>query len=224
METQIPSPVPPAHSGKKRILTVIFFLLNTIIFIGLWILFKIVSPLKGYGQTTVDLSNLVITLFILFLLSVFLSAHLTYAVRQGLIVALPGSPLDRLVKFWNKLAPPYDVKPILEETAEPGTEAEMQEGWLKEFTPTDVDEMLEFIVNQKGRGRKSYTPDDRRFHAVHDWILMQMKGTSVRLQDFLDERFDFHPDGSPKVPRDTFYGWYRKFKKMLKEYKAIKQA
>jgi hypothetical protein len=224
METHNSPPAPHSCPNKKRTLTVIFFFLKAVVIIGLWILLEITSPIKGYGQTTVELSNFVITLFILFLLSIFLSAHLTYAVRRGLIAAQPGSLLDRLVKFWNNLVPPYDVRPILEEPAESTSETEMQENWLKEFTPADVDEMLEFIVNQKGRGRKSYTPDDYRFHTVHDWILMQMKGTSVRLQDFLDERFGYHHDGSPKVPKDTFYGWYKKFKKMLKEYKTIKHA
>jgi len=224
MEMQTSSPDPSDYENKKRILTAVFFLLQIVILVGLWVLFQITSPLISHGQATVTLSILVVALLILFLLSVFLSAHLTYAVRRGLLAPQPGSPLDRLVRFWNALVPPYDVRPILEEPTEVTTDAEAQDTWLKEFTAADVDEMLEFIVNQKGRGRKSYTSDDYRFRTVRDWILMQMKGTSVRLQDFLDERFDFHPDGSPKVPKDTFYGWYRKFKKMLKEYKAIKQA
>lgn len=217
MDTLPPWPPRFGRLNKKQILTTAFLVLTVALFMGLLILFELAARQLGHGPAAVFLTLLIVVLFILFLLSAFLTAYLTYAVRRSLIAPRPGSPLEKLVKFWNKLVPPYDVRPVLEEPNEPATEADAQGNWLKEFTPADVDEMLEFIVNQKGRGRKSYTPDDYRFHTVRDWIMLQMKGTSTRLQDFLDERFGYHHDGSPKVPKDTFYGWYKKFKKMIKE-------
>jgi hypothetical protein len=223
METRTQQPNTSGHPNIKPALTLVFFLLSMGIIWGIGVLAEIALLSGGYGQAVTSLGSLIIGLFVLFLISFLLFALLTYAVRRGLIIPRSGSPLDRVIRFWKKLIPPYDVRPILDAPTEPITDADLQENWLRDFTPADVDEMMEFIANQKGRGRKSIIPDDQRFRAVRDWTVMQMKGTSVRLQDFLDERFGYQHDGSPNVPRDTFYGWYKKFKKMLLEYKAIKK-
>lgn len=211
-------PAPPGRSNLKPVLAVLLFFLKLGIVVGIAILAETAAIRNDHSF----IGMFVITLFILFLLSAFVSAHLTYAVRRGLLAAPPGSLLERIVKFWERLIPPYDVCPILDAPSDTITEADLQVNWVQEFTPADVDEMLTFIVNKKGGGRKSDVPDETRFRAVRDWILMQMKGTSVRLQDFLDERFGYHANGEPMVPRDTFYGWYKKFKKMLIEYKSVK--
>ena len=213
-------PAPPGRSNLKPVLAVLLFFLKLGIVVGIAIL----AETAAIRNDHTFIGIFVITLFILFMLSAFVSAHLTYAVRRGLIAPRPGSLLEKIVKFWERLVPPYDVRPILDSPTETVTEADMQANWVQEFTPADVDEMLTFILNKKGGGRKSDVPDEKRFRAVRDWILMQMKGTSVRLQDFLDERFGYHSNGEPMVPRDTFYGWYKKFKKMLTEYKSVKQA
>lgn len=211
-------PAPPGRSNLKPVLAVLLFFLKLGIVVGIAILAETAAIRNDHSFVGI----FVVTLFILFMLSAFVSAHLTYAVRRGLIAPRPGSLLEKIVKFWERLVPPYDVRPILNAPSDAITEADLQANWVQEFTPDDVDEMLSFILNKKGGGRKSDVPDETRFRAVRDWILMQMKGTSVRLQDFLDERFGYHANGEPMVPRDTFYGWYKKFKKMLIEYKSVK--
>lgn len=216
METQLPSSGQPEPPGNQRKLTAFFLLLILAIGAGVWELTKVTTQLHGRGVAIILIGNLIVGLFVIFLLSILISAILTYAVRRGLLAPRPGSLLDRLVSFWSGLIPPLDI--AVEDADKIGDVA--QEMWSKEFTVVDVDAMLAFMTTQKGRGRKSYTRDDYRFHAVRDWISMQMKGTSVRLQDFLDERFGYQQDGSPQVPKDTFYGWYKKFKKMLTDYKS----
>lgn len=221
MEPNTSLPAPPGNPNVKPALTITLLFIKAGIVVGIIVLAKTAKPLGGSDYT---IGALIVTLFILFLLSFVASAILTYTVRRKLLSPPPGSLLETLVRFWEKLVPPYDVTPILDEPVEPITDADIQdENWVKEFTPADVDEMLTFILNRKGGGRKSDVPDEIRYRVVRDWILMQMRGTSVRLQDFLDERFGYHADGSPKVPRDTFYGWHKRFKKMLIEYKSIKR-
>jgi hypothetical protein len=223
MKIQTQQPNTSNYKNIKPVMTLAFILLKVGVAFGIWLLAEVAFFTSEYAKNITQLGSIIIGLFILFLLSVFLAAQLTYAVQRGLIIASPHSPLDRLVRFWKTLVPADDVRPILDEPLEQITEADFQDDWLQDFTPAEVDEMLEFIVKHKGRGRKSNIPDEQRFRVVRDWTMMQMRGTSVRLQDFLDERFGYQHDGSPHVPRDTYYGWHRKFKSMLQEYKAMKK-
>ena len=87
----------------------------------------------------------------------------------------------------------------------------------------DVEEMLVIVGTRKRRGKKSQYPDDVRFRAVRDWIVLQANGTSLTLQQFLEERFGVaNETGMPLVPNQTFYGWRRHFIKELEERKNAK--
>jgi hypothetical protein len=131
------------------------------------------------------------------------------------------------------MVPPFDAESVSEEIVGPVSSEEIVEPVSKEgaaetlpgnLSLSDLDEILEFMRSNKGRGRKSFTPDDFRFHTVRDWMMMQKRGTSVRLQDFLDERFGTYDNGMPKVPRNTFNGWQRQFKEMVREYIKEKES
>jgi len=209
--------------SKKNVLWAFLVFLIMVIALVLARLFDMASPIVGNGTATIGVSVLIVVLFILFLGSMGFTSLLVLATRKGLIVHRPGSLLEKIVRLGNSLHPNYPLENVEAESDEPVTEEEMQEPWPDEFALADIDELLEFIASGKGRGRKSYTSDELRFRAVRDWFIMQMRGTSTKLQDFLDERFDYHPDGSPKVPVATFYGWRKKFITELKEYKDAKK-
>jgi hypothetical protein len=217
---------PPDYTRKKKIFKIIFLSLDIIIFGGIWTLYDLTSQHSENEQATVTFGILLIVLFILFLVSFFMSANLTYYVRRRLISCDPGSPLDRLVCFWLHMVPPFTVECASKEIVEPEMEEETEEDSLSGLSLSDseLDEMLEFMLKHKGRGKKSDIPDEIRFHTVRDWVSMQMKGTSVKLQDFLDERFDTSENGMPNVPRNTYYGWQRQFKKIAVEYLEAKKT
>jgi hypothetical protein len=69
-------------------------------------------------------------------------------------------------------------------------------------------------------GKKSLHSDEVQFRAVRDWMTMQSHGTSVTLQQFLEERFGVAPEtGMALVPNQTFYGWRKKFLEELEKHK-----
>jgi hypothetical protein len=124
------------------------------------------------------------------------------------------------------MVPPYATECASKEIIEPEQEEENEENSLGDLSLSDseLDEMLEFMLKHKGRGKKSDIPDEIRFHTVRDWVSMQMKGTSVKVQDFLDGRFGIYDNGMPKVPKYTYYGWQRQFKKIALEYLEAKKT
>ena len=209
--------------SKKTVLWLFFFSLIVAIAIALVYLFKITASIAGDGPATIGISILVVGLFTLFLVSAGFTIILLFTRQRGLIQYRPIGLLDRLLRLWDRLpSNHHPVQTVIAGEKLTSTE-ENQEPWPDEFTLTDIEELLEAIASGKGRGRKSYTADESRFRAVRDWSILQMRGTSTTLQDFLNERFGYHPDGSPMVPTSTFYGWRRKFIEELQEYKDTKK-
>jgi hypothetical protein len=209
--------------SKKVVLW--FFLIFLIVAIALVLvrLFDATSSIAGYGLATIGISILIAVLFTLFLISVAFTSMLLLAGQKRWIDYRPGSLLDKFVRLWDDFPSNRSPTETVTVDEEPATAEEIREPWLDEFALADLDELLGFIANGKGRGRKSDTSDELRFRVVRDWSIMQMRGTSTKLQDFLDERFGNHVDGSPKVPVPTFYGWRKKFIKELKKYKDAKK-
>ena len=90
---------------------------------------------------------------------------------------------------------------------------------------TDVEELLAIVKTRKRRGKKSQYPDEVRFRAVRDWMILQANGTSLTLQQFLEERFGVAAEtGMPLVPNPTFYGWRTQFIKELETYRDKKSG
>jgi len=160
---------------------------------------------------------------ILFLISILIMGLLTFGVRHKLLTPRKGSLLDRFLTFWCRLIPSCDVLPAVDKQPDMTTEEEMMGTWLKDYTETDIDEIMQFLITKKGRGRKSNYSAETRYRAVRDWILMQMRGTSTTCPAYLLERFGPQSNGDSHVPRDTFYGWYRVFKKEVIENRPPKK-
>jgi hypothetical protein len=69
----------------------------------------------------------------------------------------------------------------------------------------DVEALLVLIEEKKRRGKKSKHAPEVRFRAVRDWMLLQARGGSMTLQEFLEERFGVAPEsGMPLVHNQTF--------------------
>ena len=77
METQLPSSGQPERPGNKRKLTVFFLLLLLAIGAAVWELTKVTTQLHGRGVAIILIGNLIVGLFVLFLLSILISAILT---------------------------------------------------------------------------------------------------------------------------------------------------
>ena len=211
--------------NRRYALWVFLAFLVVVIFITLERLYLIASGSMNPGLATIGVSIVIIGLFTLCLASMAITGLIVAAVRRGWISPRPDSLLEKIVILWRQIAPTYYSSASFAEPAElvePVTEEDLKDTWLKEFTLADVDDLLSYISLRKGRGRKSEKSDETRFRAVRDWFIMQRNGTSIKLQDFLDNRFGYHVDGSPMVPSATFYGWRRKFIKDLRTYKESK--
>ena len=121
-----------------------------------------------------------------------------------------GSMLTRLLQFFG-----YGTET---ETVE---EADLALFQSDETLFDDVEALLVMIEEKKHRGKKSNYAPEVRFRAVRDWMLLQAKGSPMKLQDFLEERFGIAPEsGMPLVPNQTFYGWRTKYIKGLKKLQA----
>lgn len=59
-------------------------------------------------------------------------------------------------------------------------------------------------------GRKSFYDDATVRAVVQKWEQIYSSTPDQRLADFLEQEFGTNEDGSPKITRDTFYGWRRR--------------
>lgn len=125
----------------------------------------------------------------------------------------PGSSLDLFLKLWGHKIETKDKHP-----------ADSKDNDLPlGVTMTDVEELLAIVGTRQRRGKKSQYPDEIRFRAVRDWMILQANGTSLTLQQFLEERFGVASEtGMPLVPNQTFYGWRTQFIKELETYRDKK--
>jgi hypothetical protein len=124
-----------------------------------------------------------------------------------------GSFFARIMRIW-------DYKSEAQIVEEPALDHEPSEEDLFD----DVEALLVFIEKKRYRGKKSSRPPDVRFRAVRDWMMLQAKGSSYTLQEFLEERFGVAPEtGMPLVHNQTFYSWRRKFIRELKKLQEKKK-
>jgi hypothetical protein len=150
----------------------------------------------------------------IFLIGVGLSGLFELFVRKQILVfkkpLRAGSLPDLLLKLWG-----HKIE-ISEEQSAESKENKLPQG----VTMKDINELLVIVGTRKRRGKKSLYPDEVRFRAVRDWMILQANGTSLTLQQFLEERFGAaNETGVPLVPNQTFYGWRTQFIKELKTYK-----
>jgi hypothetical protein len=76
--------------------------------------------------------------------------------------------------------------------------------------PTNNDqapETMKFPVS----GRKSTFDEQTKRELVMAWE-QRDKTQIITLADFLVKKLGVHPDGSPVISMDTFFGWRKKFK------------
>lgn len=124
-----------------------------------------------------------------------------------------GSFFARIMRIWG-------YKPEAQIVEEPALDHEPSEEGLFD----DVEALLVLIEEKRHRGKKSSRPHDVRFRAVRDWMMLQAKGSSYTLQEFLEERFGVAPEtGMPLVHNQTFYSWRRKFIRELKKLQEKKK-
>jgi hypothetical protein len=213
-------------SKKRYVLWAFLAFLIVVIFATLERLYAIASGSMNPGLATIGVSIIIISLFSLCLASMGITGLVVAAVRRGWISPRPGSLLEKVVRLWRQIAPTYYYSPVLdvepEELVGPVTDEDVKESVMDEFSVAELDDLLSYISSGKGRGRKSQKSDEDRFRAVRDWTIMQRKGTSEKLQDFLDNRFGCYDSGFPRVPAATFYGWRRKIRQDLRTYKESK--
>ena len=156
-------------------------------------------------------------MFFMFLIGVGLSGLYELFVRIQILVfkepPRPGSLPDLLLKLRGSKIE------ISEEQPEESKKTTLPPG----VTMKDVEELLVIVGTRKRRGKKSQYSDEVRFRAVRDWMILQANGTSLTLQQFLEERFGAAKEtGMPLVPNQTFYGWRTQFIKELNTYKSTR--
>jgi hypothetical protein len=213
-------------NNKRYALWAFLIFLILVIFVTLERLYVITSNSINPGLATIGVSIVIISLFTLCLASMAITGLVVAAVRRGWISPRPGSLLEKIVILWRQFAPTYYHSVLVHKPdgpAEPAMDEDAKDSLMGELSAAELENLLSFISSGKGRGRKSQEPEEDRFFAVRDWTIMQMNGTSVKLQDFLDARFGTYDSGHPRVPTATFYGWRNKIKKEMKKYNKSKR-
>ncbi len=215
-------PMAQEHPGRgssgfpKRILFLVIMLigLSAIIYLALDRLYKIAASAFGHDMAIVIVAAGTVGILFLILLGMGFGGGLEWAVSRRILIfkrkPAPGSGLDRFLKLWG-----YRLEDPLQQTNEP-----LSNDIPSGVTMTDIEELLVIIGQRKRGGKKSLHSDEVQFRAVRDWMIMQSHGTSVTLQQFLEERFGVAPEtGMALVPNQTFYGWRKKFLEELEKHK-----
>lgn len=179
-------------------------------------LYGLIASSLGSKLAVVIISGATIGIMLLIMVGMGVGGMLEWGLWRHHIASkkIPPAPCsdgELFLKTWGDKLTPLIPKPndeISSNEIPPGVTAE------------DIDELLLITEQSKRGGKKSAYTDDIQFRAVRDWMTMQAHGTSVTLQQFLEERFGTAPEtGMPLVPNQTFYSWRKKFLKELKKYK-----
>jgi hypothetical protein len=209
----------PGRGGSgfpKRILVLVALLIGSgvIIYLALDRLYIIAAYAFGREMAVVMVAAGTIVILFLTLLGMGFGGGLEWAVSRRILIfkrkPVPGSGLDLFLKLMG-----YRFKDPVSQSSETVSDA-MPPG----VTMTDIEELLVIIGQRRRGGKKSLHSDEVQFRAVRDWMTMQSHGTSVTLQQFLEERFGVASEtGMALVPNQTFYGWRKKFLEELEKHK-----
>ncbi len=215
MSQELPIRGGSSFPKRKLLLVILIICLGVIIYSVLDRLHHIVKSSFGNELAVVIVAGVTIGILFLILVGMGLGGVLEWAVCRRFLIfkrkPLPGGKLEFFLKLWG-----HKFEEIPVSQPDEGSSDNMPPG----VTTTDLEELLIIIGERKRGGKKSQHPDDTQFRAVRDWMIMQSHGTSVTLQQFLEERFGTAPEtGMPLVPNQTFYGWRTKFLRELKKYK-----
>lgn len=205
----------------KRKLLLIFLIIGMgiIVVSVLEFLYRIAKSSLGGGLAIVVVAGVTIVILFMILVGIGLGSAIELAIcRRALVFKskpIPGSWLDLFLKLWGSSG----------EFPMPEPESIPSDEMPTDITMNDVEGLLLLIEQRKRGGKKSSHSDDIQFRAVRDWMILQSHGTSITLQQFLEERFGVAPHtGMPLVPNPTFYGWRRKFLSELEKYKKTQSG
>lgn len=214
----------PGRGGsdfKKRKLLLILLIigLGIIVVSVLEFLYRIAKSSLGSGLAIVVVAGVTIGILFMVLVGIGMASVIELAICSRTLIfkskPMPGSWLDLFLKLWGSSVefPMPEPEPIPSDEMPP------------DITMNDVEELLLLIEQRKRGGKKSIHSDDVQFRTVRDWMILQSRGTSITLQQFLEERFGVAPHtGMPLVPNPTFYGWRRKFLSELEKYKKTQSG
>jgi hypothetical protein len=214
MSQELPLRGSSGYTKRKLLLVTLIVGLGGIIFFALEFLYQSVKSTLGMGLAIAIVAGVTIVIMFMLLVGIILGSALDMAIRRrNISFKSITTQEDWLDLFLKLLGSKIDVAESLSENAQ---NDDMPPG----VTMNDVEDLLLITEQRKRGGKKSLHPDDVQYRAVRDWMIMQSRGTSVTLQQFLEERFGVAPEtGMPLVPNQTFYGWRKKFLKALKNYK-----
>jgi len=216
MTQELPSRHGSGLSKRKLFLFVLIIGIGALLFSVLMRLHDIAATTFGYDMSVVVVAAATITILLLILLGMGFGGGLEWAISKRILIfkrkPVLGSWLDLFLRLWgNKLGEP---EPRPQQNEPPADN--MPPG----IRMKDIEELLAIIGQRKHGGKKSLRSQEVQFRTVRDWMIMQSRGTSVTLQQFLEERFGVAPEtGMALVPNQTFYGWRKKFLEELEKNK-----
>lgn len=180
-------------------------------------LYRIVKSSFGSELAVVVVAGATVGILFLVLVGMGFGGILEWTICKRFLIfkrkPAPGSGLELFLKIWGTKPEPSTLQ-----TNETPSD-DMPSG----ITMTEIEELQSITEQCRRGGKKSLHPDEAQFRAVRDWTTMQAHGTSITLQQFLEERFGVASEtGMPLVPNQTFYGWRKKFLKDLEDYKQEK--
>jgi len=221
----------PDPKANRRALLLIAGLLfkSVIILLVIWRLHALVKTAAGDAAATAMVAILVIVGAIIFFIGLASGGITEWMVRNRLFLfrkpATAGSWMEKFLHFWGQAEPPdvtIQAPQISDELARQKMPADFPAG----TTAQDTEDWLAYINGRPSKGKKSKYSDEQRFRAIRDWRIMQANGTSVTVNEFLEERFGTGKKGdqsAQRVPSSTFYGWGPAFDEELAAFMDERQ-
>ena len=211
----------PGYSKRNLLLFIVLIFLVLTLTLSMSRLYACISSSLGREIAMVIIAAAVAWVLFIFSIGIGLGGFVELSVNRKILLfrrtPKPGSWLEIFLKLWGN-------KSEKKETKETKTNDTTEDTLPTGLTMIDIEELLEIVGSHKRGGKKSQYSDEVRFRAVRDWMILQANGTSLILQQFLEERFGVaNETGMPLVPNQTFYGWRTQFIKELKKYQNEKQ-
>ncbi len=217
MSQELPGRGGSGFTKRKLLLILLIIGLGIIVVSVLEFLYRIAKSSLGGELAIVVVAGATIGILFMVLVGIGMGSAIELAIcRRALVFKskpMPGSWLDLFLKLWGSRVDFPMPEPVPSDEMPPG------------ITMHDVEGLLLLIEQRKRGGKKSIHSDDVQFRTVRDWMILQSRGTSITLQQFLEERFGVAPHtGMPLVPNPTFYGWRKKFLSELEKYKKTQSG